>query len=254
MKRTLVIVSALALAARAGPSRAQPTVDEFACELRGSIALWKMGAVEMRCVVACQRAVRAGSTTASECVRPYSGQTQGCVNGTQGKTGARVCKACNPDPPECYSGATCQDIGDAFTTTIEGLIDPILAAAYCDDSGSPDQLGPAEGKCRDVVAKYLAAFLAKKARCIGKCHAIEFRSGQPAGTYCNGGTINDPTGKTQACISSLDAKVEAYVDKGCSPALGADPPECHNGRTSSDWVAMAESTLDGQDSTFFCEQ
>ena len=256
MTRTRVgLVAVAALVAAVRPGRAQPTQEEFLCEYKGNDAAWKMGALEMRCVTVCERAVRAGATAPSDCVRPFAGATQGCVNGAQGKETGRVCNACNPDAPECYGSADCNVIGDGFRTAIEGQIDPILADAYCDDSGSADGLTAAEGKCQDTVARYLGAFLAKKAHCLSKCHAIEFKSGQPVGTYCTPGAITDPTGRTQYCLDKLSTKARLYIDKGCDPVTyGRDPPECHNGRTSSDWVALAESAVDGQDPGFFCEQ
>jgi hypothetical protein len=253
MKPIVLIVAVLL--ASASRSSAQPTFDEFICESKGSQAVWKLAAAEAICVVVCQREVRAGSTDASECVRPFSGQTQGCVNGAQGKAGGRIGKACNPDQPECYTGANCEQIGDDLIPAIEAQLDPLLAAAYCDDSGSPDGLTAAEGRCEDAVAKYLGAFLARKARCLAKCHSIEFKSGVATGTYCSGGSVNDPTGKTQACIDSLQLKVQRYIDRGCDAvAYAADPPECHNGRTAADWVALGESAVDGQDPSLFCEQ
>ena len=256
MARTCVgLVAVAALLAAGRPAPAQPTQEEFLCEYKGSDAAWKLGETEMRCVILCERSVRGGTTDPSECVRPFSGATQGCVNGAQGKETGRVCKACNPDAPECYGAADCNMIGDGFKTTIEGQIDPLLADAYCDDSASPDGLTAAEGKCQDTVVRYLGTFLAKKAHCLAKCHAVEFKSGQPVGTYCSPGSLTDPTGRTQTCPDRLSTKARFYIDRGCNPVTyGADPPECHNGRSSSDWVALAESAVDGQDASFFCEQ
>ena len=256
MMRTCASLAAVAaLLAVVSPAAAQPTRDEFQCEYKGSDAAWKLATTEMRCLYVCERGVRAGETDPSECVRPFSGATQGCVNGAQGKETGRVCHACNPDAPECYGSVDCNVIGDDFKAAIEGQIDPILADAYCDDSGSVDGLTAAEGKCQDTVARYLGSFLEKKPHCLAKCHAIEFKSGQPVGTYCAPGSITDPTGRTQYCLDKLSTKARLYIDKGCDPVTyGADPPECHNGRTSSDWVALAESAVDGEDSSFFCEQ
>ena len=79
------------------------TYDEFICEYRSSQSLWRCARARAKCVRDCQRGVREGTTDPSECVPPdFSGATQGCVNGSEGKAGGYFCKACNPDLPECY--------------------------------------------------------------------------------------------------------------------------------------------------------
>jgi len=239
---------AVLLALAPGPASAAVTGDEFSCELKTSIAAWRYGAKRASCVMGCQRDVRAGSGNPTDCVPPFGGSTQGCVNGSAGKTQGNICKACASDPPECYPDGNCPALADDKLALIEAHIDAILAATYCDDSGSGDGLTPGEGKCQDVVAKYVSKFATQKSKCLARCRKAEISGNIPAGS-CDAGAVTDQ--RTLDCISKAELGASARIDKGCQ--LGAETPECFGAQTPAGWVADGEQAVDDEDPSFFCE-
>jgi hypothetical protein len=229
-----LLVATVALVAR-------PATADLVCQYRGEITAWKFGAKKLKCIAACQRAALNGGN-AADCVEPFGGKTLGCIQGAAGKAQGAICHACAADLPACWGAATCPDAADAKLGAVEGDIDTQAADVFCDDSGSPDGLTPAEIRCRDTLAKVLASFDYKKARCLARCHVIAPGQCTPP--------ISDPT--TQHCILSLVGKSLGSIDKACSPALGGDAPECHGGKAAIDWVNDAENAVDGLDPGFFC--
>jgi hypothetical protein len=247
------VMAALMVAVRPASATHDPDVsdNESTCQVKGAQVAWKYGSKRMKCVIGCQRDVFEGSAPPSECVDPFAGATQGCVNGASGKSQGSFCKACQPDTPECYPSGNCPDVADAVFADVETEVDALLGDAFCDDTGSGDGLTNIEFRCQVGLAKYLAAFVYRKARCLAKCHAYEHKGAIPVGS-CTPGAITDPTGKTQACITKLTDKTKLKIDRYCSALQGADAPECHAGQSAQDWTDDAEQRVDGLDDDFFC--
>ena len=173
---------------------------EFKCQFKTETIAWKNFAKRIACVVSCQRDARAASQPPNDCVPSFAGSTQGCVNGVNGKSQSGICKACNPDAPECYPSApTCPDLADALLAQPQGDADDLMADVYCDDSGSGDGLTELEARCQDSTGKLLAKFGARKGTCLAKCHRLEHRGSTPPGSC-----PNDALGKTTACISKIE--------------------------------------------------
>jgi hypothetical protein len=228
------------------------SADEFRCQSKTSIIAWRFFAKKGRCVLACQRDARAGNGDVADCVPPYAGETNGCVNGLEGKTSANVCKTCTNDLPECFgTPQNCPDLADGIVAVMESELDDLMAEVYCDDSGSGDGLSALEAKCQDVLAKYLGYFASRKAKCLSKCRSLEHKGAIPVGS-CTAGAVTDPTGRTQECITTAHDKTTVKIDKGCNPINGADAPECHAGKTAQDWLDEVEQSVDDQDPDFFC--
>jgi hypothetical protein len=249
-----LVVTTLAVGASPAGALHDPDVsaDESRCQGKTSVIAWRFFAKKGKCVMACQRDARAGNGDIADCVPPYAGSTQGCVNGLEGKTTASVCKVCTNDLPECFgSPQNCPDLADDKVAVMEAELDALMADVYCDDSGSGDGLTALEAKCQDVLTKYLGYFASRKATCLYRCRSMEHKGSVPAGS-CTAGAITDPTGKTQACLTAANDKTVAKIDKGCSALLGAEAPECHGGSAAQDWIDGVEQSVDDQDPSFFC--
>jgi hypothetical protein len=233
------------------PVAAQPTIDEFLCEMRSSTLLWTFVRAKAGCVRECQRDLRAGNVAdPAECQPPYDiGATHGCINGTEGKIGGKFCKYCNPDMPECYGTDTCENTADGLVATFEGEADALLAEIYCDESGDPNGLNALEGRCEDTVAASATKAAAYYARCLAKCCSGAFKGAYDA-SACTPGAVTDE--RTLGCISKIQLKYPLYIDRRCTGDDG-DAPECHNGRTGADWVARVESDVNEHYADFFCE-
>lgn len=242
-----VLISGVLMAITMLPRAAvgELTLDEFRCEDRTEVLLWKFYAAKSKCIVACEREARAGKHSVSNCMPPFAQDTQGCVNGISGKIKAKFCKACNNNEPECYGSGPCPGtVSDTRIDDIEGVVDDlIITDDYCDDSGSGDGLTDTEGACQDTVAAYLAKFALTKAKCLAKCKAYEFKGAIPPGS-CTPGNITDPTGKTQACLAKVGLR---YTVPVC-----ADAPECHT-RSGSQWNDAVETAIDDRVAGVFCE-
>jgi hypothetical protein len=251
---TTVLVATLVLGVRPVAANHDPDIsaDEFLCQYKTTILNWKFFAKKGVCVLGCQRKARAAQEDPADCVPPYAGAAQGCINGAEGKAQAGMCKACTNDLPECYgSPQNCPDLAAGFAATMESELDDLMADVYCDDSGSGDGLTAAEALCQDVVAKTLAGFAYKKAKCLAKCHAYEHKGKIPVGS-CVPGAITDPTLRTQGCITKTTMSANTKIDKGCSPSFGRDAAECHGGQTAQQWTDGVEVTVDDEDPNFFC--
>jgi hypothetical protein len=221
---------------------------EFKCQFKTEIIAWKHFAKRIACVVSCRRDAREAGQQPTDCVPPFAGSTQGCINGSHGKAQGRICKACNPDPPECYpQEQNCPDLADDQLAPTETNADNLLSEIYCDDSGSGDGLTPLEARCQDATAKILAKFGAKKATCLAKCHRLEHR-----GATLQGSCPNDSLGKTQECITKVTAASKLKIDKVCSPANGGEAPECQAGKTDAQWVQEVEDEVDDLDPDYVC--
>jgi hypothetical protein len=237
----------------AGPARAlhdpDITDEEFQCQYRTQSIAWRYHAKRIVCAVSCQRDARNAGQPPTDCIPPgFQGATQGCVNGAHGKAQGKICKACNPDVPECYPQVqTCPELADPELGLVEPKADALLGEIYCDESASG--LTPAEGKCQDTVGKILAKFGAKKARCIAKCHAIVHKTGDTT-IQCTPPTVNEP--KTQYCLTKLTDYAKEKIDSVCDPALGGVAPECHAGKTSTQWIQEVEDGVDALDPGFNC--
>jgi len=247
----LAVPVIFALVLGPAPARALHDPDvtdaEFQCQYKTEIIAWRNFAKRISCVVSCERDARGGGDIA-DCSSPFAGSTQGCVNGVNGKAQGGICKACNPDTPECYPASqNCPDLADAELAPTQGNADTVLSEVYCDDSGSGDGLTAAEAKCQDGTAKSLARFGVKKATCLAKCHRLEHRGATPPGSC-----PNDAYGKTQACIMKLTDATVLKIDKLCSPGLGAEAPECHAGKTGAQWVQEVEDDVDDLDPDYIC--
>ena len=245
-----VIVVPLALGG--GPARAlhdpDITQDEFKCQYKTEGLAWKYYAKRVLCVASCQRDQRDGGDL-SKCAIPNGSGVNGCINGSHGNAQGHICNACNPDPPECYPQGSCSQLADAELALVEPEADTQLGEIYCNDSASGDGLTAAEGKCEDVVAKVLAKFGAKKARCIAKCHAIVHKTGDTS-IQCTPPGVNEP--KTLYCLSKLINYSTPKIDDGCDLTLGGDAPECHGGKTSAQWIQEVEDDVDALDPGFNC--
>jgi len=227
---------------------ADVTDDEFKCQYKTETIAWKNFAKRVACVVKCQRDARAASQPPTDCVSPFGGATNGCVNGSDGKAKAGICKACNADTPECYPQVqNCPDLADAELAPTRQDADDVLADIYCDDSGSGDGLTPLEARCQDATGKVLAKFGAKKASCLAKCHRLEHR-----GMTAPGSCPNDSLGKTQACITKVTQASTAKIDKVCNPVNGGEAPECHGATTAAQWVQGVEDDVDDLDPDYIC--
>jgi hypothetical protein len=246
----LAVTLALAVLAIGGsPARAlhdpDITQDEFKCQYKTEGLAWKYYAKRIACVVSCQRDQRDGGDL-SKCVVPSGTGVNGCINGSHGNAQGHICNACNPDPPECYPPGSCSQLADAELGLVEPKADTLLGEIYCDDSGSGDGLTATEGKYQDGLAKVLLRFAAKKARCIAKCHAIVHKTGDTT-IQCTPPGVNEP--KTQYCIDKLTDYSGLKLYK---LETVADPPECHAGKTSAQWVQEVEDDVDALDPGFNC--
>lgn len=228
---------------------ADVTDEEAKCQQKASIGSWRFFAKKAKCIASCQKAVFDGSGSASDCVPPFAGSTQGCVNGIEGKTSAGICKACGgTSTPECYAGGNCQQTAEDKVGAIEDEVDALMPEIFCTESGT---LEPLEFKCELALAKYLGYFAAAKAKCFAKCRLLEHKGIIPPGG-CTPGAVNDPTGKIVECLNKINLKTAPRLDRYCDTGQGGDAPECHSGRTSGDWIALAETAYDDHDAEFYC--
>ncbi len=236
-----------------GRPLAQLTEDEFTCQLHSSQILGKFVAKKAQCIRSCQQNAYAQGDPPVDCVPPYAGNTFGCVNSTEAKTGGDGKRKCALDCPECYSAGDCNADIDAKVANREGQVEALAADVYCDDSASGDGLTLSEHKCQNTVIKFISFFHAKKVKCLARCHKAEHKGKIAAGS-CTPGAITDL--KTQECIDKLELKVATKIDLKCEAAINpsADKPDCglYPARAGADWVAAEEAVVDANDPANFC--
>jgi len=230
--RTVVLpLAALLLVCGGKPAAAQ---EELACQVKASVLAWKLFALHDKCLVACNRNVRAGELTPTDCdVGPELDQrTATCLQKTANNMQGSACKACAGNIPACYGAGNCPDVVDDVLGPVaaeaEGVTDPVL----CDDAASGDGLTAIEAKCEDGLALMLGKFAARKAMCLARCRKRYTAATEP---------------RTADCIASAEAKTIASIDRRC-----VDPPECHGTTDAAGWVASVEQLVDSHDADLFC--
>ena len=259
MRITLVLL-ALVIAAR--PAAAELTLAEGVCQVRASR---NVVATESRryakCLLKCAQHLGSLASGATEC--PIA---NACANGGQANPDCRCLNraievavahevdGCT-DCPECYAGGACDTDANAKSDTVamwsESLFFTNSPAIFCDDSASPDGVTVAEGKCQQSVAKTLAGFARKTARCYADCRNSALGGGTPGA--CDAPILTNPAAdaKTRACVENAQVQAALRIDKQCGgPA--EKRPECYGPTDGQGWVTIEQNFVDMQDPVYFC--
>jgi hypothetical protein len=242
------------LAAHNGPDLSE---DEVQCQLRSQYVMASFARRYTKCLNKCAK--RTGSSAAAQCPEA-SACALGPANATcrclvrardQAIAGQDRCVDC----PECYEGGSCHTDAisktDALAAWGEALFFSDSPAVFCDDSSSVDGLQDGEAKCQIATAKALPFFARAKSLCLRECRLSEHEGSTPPGS-CDAPLSSNPnaSASTLACIDRAEVKAALKIDKRCGPSGNA--PECWNGRTSTQWVALMEQMVDDEDADFFC--
>lgn len=229
------------------------SLDEAKCQVNTTFAVWKSVYAKAKCIISCEQKARRGGGNAAECLAPFGGETLACVQATaaKGEDGER--KKCAKDCPECFTGGDCNADATARVGRAAAHVDTIASQVYCDDSGSPDGVTKAEGKCQDTTARSLTKYAYGKLKCIGKCRRGEFAGKIPAGN-CELPTPFDP--KTVECIAGTAGRARTTIDKFCEVSVkpDADEPECglYPTSTAADALALVDLAIAAEVPTLFC--
>jgi hypothetical protein len=244
------------LAAHNGPDL---TEDEVQCQLRSQYVMASFARRYTKCLSKCAKSAGSNALAAATCPE-VSACTGGPANATcrclvrardQAAAGQELCTDC----PECYADGACEADAtsktDALAAWGEALFFFDSPSVYCDDSSSGDGLHVAEAKCQIATAKALTFFARAKLICLRQCRLDEHDGVTPPGS-CDAPLSSNPNASaaTEACIDRLEVKTALKIDKRCG--FAGNPPECWNGRTSMQWVALVEQMVDDTDDNFFC--
>jgi hypothetical protein len=266
-RNALVIATLSAIAGRARPARAQLNLAEAVCQVRAARnVVATMSRRYAKCLLKC--AQHAGSPAAAAAQCPMANACLGgladpncrCYDRAFSVAIEHEVDGCL-DCPECYvdgggnPNPTCapdaQAKSDAVAAWSEQLFLSGSPAIFCDDSGSGDGLTVAESKCQQSVAKTLAAFSRKTARCYADCrNAAVATAPEPA---CDAPILTNPApdSKTLLCVQRAQAQAALRIDKQCG-AAGENRPECHGSILGAGWVNLEQGFVDGQDASYYC--
>jgi len=257
----LAVLGALAvvspgLAVHNGPDLNE---DEVQCQLRSQYVMASFARRYTKCLSKCAKSAGSNALAAATCPQA-SACPGGPPNATcrclvrardQAAAGQDLCTDC----PECYADGACHDDAtskiDALAAWGEGLFFSDAPSIYCDDSSSGDGLHVEEAKCQIATAKALTFFARAKLICLRQCRLNEHDGATPPGS-CDAPLSSNPNASAslEACIDRLEVKTALKIDKRCG--LYGNPPECWNGRTSTEWIGLVEQTVDDTDDSFFC--
>jgi hypothetical protein len=265
MRATLVLV-ALVVAAR--PAAAELNLAEAVCQVRASR---NVVATESRryakCLLKCAQHLGTLASGATECPLANACANGGlanpdcrCLDRAIQTAVAHEVDGC-ADCPECYVNAggdpnpSCEPDANAKSDTVamwsESLFFTGSPAIFCDDGASPDGLTVAEGKCQQSVAKTLAGFARKTARCYADCRNSALGGGPPGA--CDAPILTNPAAdaKTRACVQNAQAQAALRIDKQCGIST-QNRPECYGETDGQGWVTIEQNFVDQQDPVYFC--
>ena len=251
MKRSLFAsVGLLALLSlRPAPVVAQSelTDDELKCQIGQTKTIGTFIASKAKCVIKCEVGARKGKNPPVDCRPPFAGATAQCVAAVEQKATDGLVKVCAKDCPECLGD--CSSTGAAIVVMgDEQNVDGFVPLVYCNDSESGDGLTKDEAKCQDTVAKAVSKFVGAKQKCYASCRAAERKGSIPAGSCAPPAA----DAKTQTCITAVETKVGAAIDKKCATA--GNNPECVGSGfdTGAEWLAPVEALIDGGQPNVYC--
>jgi hypothetical protein len=213
-----VAVACLAVGIVAAPAEGHISMAlGEACQLAVGRASSRLLRAVGRCVAECY----AAGALPSECVPPFGGETEECIERAEHDAQERYgYPACLGHMPPCYQPTTEDQLGyvydiveDLFTQFTAQAIAPV----FCDEAGGGDVLTDAEAQCRDDVAVVLGKLAAAEARCLNRCRKKEMKGDLDIGS-CDASAVLDA--RTVQCLAKARAKADAAL-AGCT-----DPPEC----------------------------
>jgi hypothetical protein len=233
--------AALLLVCGAKPAPAQVTGDELLCEVKASVLAWKLFYQHGKCLLACNRNVRAGELDAAACDPgpELDARTAACLQKTSSSMTGSACKSCAGNVPACYGAGNCPDVVQDVLGSVAAEAVGVTDAVLCDDTASGDGLTAVEAKCEDGLALLLGKFAARKAMCLARCRK------RFTGNECMGGAVTEPN--TAECIAKAENRTITSIARRCP-----DPPECHGSTDAAGWVASVEQLVDGHDADLFC--
>lgn len=245
--------AAMALLVSSAPVLAgEPTPDESDCqEQTGGKIIPGFVKKKAGILVKCEKGERAAKNPSSDCEPPYGGNTAVKVGEAQTKAVSKITDKCAADCPECspYSG-NCATYASSNVSGIESIVDGFKGLVYCDDTGSTDGLNDDEAKCQDNVAKALAKYVKKIAKCASKCVDADRDDNGTTNGQCHPATLTDPD--LIDCRTKAAGKAVTKIDDKCA---ATDNPECYvpNFDTGAEWQGLTGSTTDAQYASYYCQ-
>lgn len=234
----------LSLTVSSVPAQTPPANKlQLKCQTSFSKALVKFVQSKAKCAQKCLEKARKTSGPYTGCEPPgfTDPKTNACIfdpqKGVEAKARATISKGCAADCPACYE-AICQDVA-AVVAAIEDIIDTVGVQFFCLEVAGQTPTKQ-EAKCEDAVAKTLATFLGKKAKCYQSCITSEFKGKLPANS-CVAPSPADVA--TQNCITKAETKAVASIDKVCV-AVPGNPPCYPQDVSGADWIAIGEGAVD----------
>jgi len=191
---------------------------EAKCEQATAAALAKLTLARAQCAVSCDKAVKKGKISPSECLPPYGTTMQACLGKVHGKASAAMNKKCSVACPTCYGGGDCATFENNLLGGVETLLDTETPLVFCDDSGSPDGLTGAETACRDAAAISATKFVVALTKCYAKCNQL-IQTVKLVDGFCDPPTPLDAN--TAACQAKAMQNYAAAIFSKCT-----DAPEC----------------------------
>ncbi len=232
------------------PPITDPNKDEVKCETGTGNALTKFIGAKAKCTQKCITTARKtmGPYTGCFASGPYDTATDACIHdalkGALPKAQAAVGKACAVDCPECYSGAPNNDPtictnGGSLLTNADNQTNLFGILITCEENGGTTP-SKTDAKCEDGTGKALVKFLGSKGKCYQKCDQNMIK-GKIANGSCTP-PASDPA--TQTCISTVETKTAASIDKACTPPAGSVPSCFTLYSTGAQWTAAVENAVD----------
>lgn len=238
----------------------QATDAEFKCEAKATQASTKFVGSKSKCIQKCLAGFWKvpSLNPSSDCFPPYGGATLTCITdslkGAEGKFAIAIKKSCDPATassaqcPSCYDSGDCTDAGYAtdYVQTIEGQVDSFVPGVACEVGADKG-----EQKCMTNTAKALSKQVAGVVKCYIKCFTSAHK-GLISPSVCQP-PASDPA--TATCISGVDAKAIAAVDKLCG--LAGQIPDCTSPGSDdypngSSWVNLVDIAISGNVPNNFC--
>ena len=248
----MALAVGLSLTVSSAPAQTPPAnKPQLKCQTSVSKALVKFVQSKAKCAQQCLDKARKTSGPYTGCEPPdfTDPKTNACIfdpqKGAEAKARATISEGCAADCPACYE-FICPD-GAQLVTGLEELIDTIGVQFFCLEVAGQTPTKQ-EAKCEDAVAKTLATFLGKKAKCYQNCITSEFKGKIPANS-CVAPSPADVA--TQDCITKAETKAVASIDKVCVAVPGN--PACYPPAVSgADWIGIGEDAVDGIAPGVYC--
>ncbi len=234
---------AVALVLLATLAHALPTKTESACQQQAARQLGTAALKRIKCLVACDKQALKGKVPATDCLPPYAGKTQVCVDTVIAKADLAIAKKCDLDCPECWSGGDCEAHVPTLLSLVETTVDGVVPLVRCDDAMSDDGLTKTEAKARQKIAVAIGAYTLGTEKCLATCRAGQASGKIPAGA-CDGLGTTDPKGL--ACLIKVANKAFDALE---NPEL--DTPECLAGDLPFA-LPVLSGIIDDLDPDLFC--